>query len=822
MNRFPLVLCFLVVSANLRPATVPHGFSDVPVVSGLNSPTAMAFAPDGRVFVCEQTGAVRVVKNGVLLPQPFVQVTVDSEQERGLGGIALHPNFANNGFLYIYYTRPGTPVRNVIVRYTAAGDTAAANSAQGILELDPLSGALVHNGGAMQFGPDGKLYVSVGENARRESAQSPANLLGKILRMEPDGTIPADNPFSNDALYQGRNKLIYALGFRNTFTFDFQPGTGRLFANDVGENTYEEINDVLPGGNYGWPNCEGPCSGGGGTFHDPFYHYGRTQEQGSCAITGGAFYNPPNPSFPFEYQGTYFFADYCGGWIQSLNLQTRIARQFLFGADGIVSVRIGPEGSLYYLQRGAGGQVRRVDYALPGLPAISRNPQDQIVEAGAQATFSVVATGDGLSYQWRRNAAGILGATGTSYTLGPVTVQDDGALFDVVVAGINGSVTSTPARLTVRSASNQPPVVTVTSPAEGTLFTGGQTLQFAGVATDPETGALPASRLRWRVDYVTGQAVRPYINEVTGTASGSFVAPTETPYVRPDVYFLIHLTATDPTGVETTVTRRVNPRLSNFTLQTSPPGLPLTLDGQPIATPLTVQGVVGILRNIAAAGAPEANGTRSLFQAWSHGGAAAQTIATPPADTTYTASFKVQHLLTTLTNPSPGGTITAGGWIDVGTGVPLNATPNAGFQFTGFSGDAAGTSPNQIVFLNGPRSVTANFRPTQALTAQVVGQGDGPGADTRIWTLQVTNTSGAPIPGLRLTAASIRPSGPVVPELRTALPLSFGSLGPGASAMQPLTLHYPRSTPPTNATLKLTFSGDGGLSATVTLYGLPR
>ncbi len=161
------ILIFLFPLA-LKASTLPAGFTETQIATGLSAPTAMAFAPDGRLFVCQQGGQLRVIKNGALLATPFLAVTTDPSGERGLLGIAFDPNFASNRFLYIYYTVASAPIHNRVSRFTANGDVAAANSEVVILELDNLSGATNHNGGAMHFGGDGKLYIAVGENATRQ------------------------------------------------------------------------------------------------------------------------------------------------------------------------------------------------------------------------------------------------------------------------------------------------------------------------------------------------------------------------------------------------------------------------------------------------------------------------------------------------------------------------------------------------------------------------------------------------------------------------------------------------------------------------------
>src|ERR671927_756145 len=195
------ILVFLLASVSaISAATLPPGFTETSI-SGLTDPTAMEIAPDGRMFVCQQGGSLRVIKNGVLLSTPFLTLNVDSTGERGLLGIAFDPNFATNNFLYVYYTVPSTPRHNRVSRFTANGDVMVPGSEQIILDLDNLSSATNHNGGAIHFGPDGKLYVAVGENANSANSQTFSNLLGKILRINTDplNVVPTDNPYFSDA-----------------------------------------------------------------------------------------------------------------------------------------------------------------------------------------------------------------------------------------------------------------------------------------------------------------------------------------------------------------------------------------------------------------------------------------------------------------------------------------------------------------------------------------------------------------------------------------------------------------------------------------------
>jgi glucose/arabinose dehydrogenase len=320
----------------------------------------MAFAPDGRLFIAEQGGALRVVKNGALLPTPFVTVSTAADGERGLLGVAFHPQFATNGWVYLYYTSSSGGAHNRVVRYTAVGDVAAGAETI-LIDLPNLSSATNHNGGALHFGPDGKLYVAVGDNATGSNAQSMSITFGKMLRFNDDGSIPNTNPFFGSTT--GLNRAIWTLGLRNPFTFGFQPGTGRMFINDVGQNAWEEINDGLAGSNYGWPTAEG--LGGAPTYVDPLYAYGHSNNSTLVvgqAIVGSAFYNPGTVLYPVEYVGSYFFGDYVQGWVKRMDIANGNAvYSFWNGSAAITDLAVGPDGALYVLgQIGGGWGVHRI------------------------------------------------------------------------------------------------------------------------------------------------------------------------------------------------------------------------------------------------------------------------------------------------------------------------------------------------------------------------------------------------------------------------------------------------------------------------------
>jgi glucose/arabinose dehydrogenase len=476
-----IVCCLLVMAPTglAAAATLPAGFSETLVANGLSSPTSMDFAPDGRLFVCLQGGQLRVIKSGSLLPTPFVSLTVNSSGERGLLGVAFDPNFATNNFVYVYYTAPTPSIHNRVSRFTANGDVAVAGSEFVLLDLENLS-ATNHNGGAIHFGPDGKLYVAVGENAVPSNSQTLTNRLGKVLRINSDGTPPSDNPFFNTAT--GVNRSIWALGLRNPFTFAFQPGTGRLFINDVGQNAWEEINDGIAGSNYGWSACEGFCTPPNSNFRDPLFQYGHgTTSTTGCAIVGGGFYNPATIQFPASYVGKYFFADLCTGWIRVFDPSNNTAADFGSGVATPVDLKVGSDGSLYYLAIGSSA-VFRIQFTGGTGPTITTHPSNQTVLQGQSATFNVVASGSAtLNYQWQRNQVNISGATSSSYTLPNAAFADNGAKFRVIVSNGFGNATSNEATLTV----NAPPSITG-HPASQTV-TQGQPATFGVTANGSAT-----------------------------------------------------------------------------------------------------------------------------------------------------------------------------------------------------------------------------------------------------------------------------------------------------------------------------------------------
>ncbi len=627
---------------------MPPGFVEREVVApgDIAYPTAMAFAPDGRMFVCEQAGFVRIVKNGVLLPQPFLSVNAEFFQERGLVGLALDPRFADNQFLYVYYTTPTPVPHNRVSRFKANGDAAVPGSEVVLLDLPALGEAGLHNGGGLGFGPDGKLYVAVGDNLRSTNSASLLTPLGKILRVNADGSIPRDNPFYN--VTSGINRSIWAMGLRNPFTFAFQRNTGRMFINDVGNGLWEEINEGVAGANYGWPRWEGASPLTDRTYTGPLYVYPHpATPPTSSSITGGAFYNPATNQFPAQYLGKYFFMDGTRQWIRVLDpvtLQTSDFAPTMNSTLGTMPLylTVGPEGALYYVGHFSQA-IYKIEYNAVISPQIGSQPVSQTVSAGDPVTLSVSAYGAApVGFQWQRKSVGaadfadVAGATGEAFTMAVARVEDDQAQFRARISNAVGSTNSQVVVLSVTTA--PPPVPEIVEPAAGATYRAGDRIRLVGRATAGGGGALPESALSWKVDFHHQDHQHPFVPLLEGVAATEVEIPT-VGESSDDVWYRIHLTVRDPNGLTRTVTRDVLPVKARVTLATDPPGMQLWLDAGPFTAPKVFTGVAGVLRSVSAP--PQVvGGTTYEFASWSDGGAATHTIATPAVDATYTAVFR--------------------------------------------------------------------------------------------------------------------------------------------------------------------------------------
>jgi glucose/arabinose dehydrogenase len=397
-----LLLFMLLFAAPLQLAAAPPpGFSDT-LVTSLSSPTALAFTPDGRLLLTQQTGQLRVYQAGALLATSALDLNIGnmicSDTERGLLGVAVDPNFAANHSIYVYYTfnKHNAPDRNSCAHNNAATEPVNRVARYALSDANVASGATVlvdnipspngnHNAGDLHFGKDGFLYISVGEGGVNANARRLDLLSGKILRVDRDGLPPPANPQAGAAGARrcgdpagvpagaGPCSEMYAWGLRNPFRFAFDPNAAgtRFFINDVGQNTWEEIDESQIGADYGWNVREGHCANGSTTdcgpplagMTNPIFDYGRST--GCFAITGAAFV--PAGIWPAPYDGAYLFADYGCGKIFRLvpgSGGSYSAAEFLANVNGPTAMTFGPFNNtqaLYYAAIGS-GQIRRITY----------------------------------------------------------------------------------------------------------------------------------------------------------------------------------------------------------------------------------------------------------------------------------------------------------------------------------------------------------------------------------------------------------------------------------------------------------------------------
>jgi glucose/arabinose dehydrogenase len=534
------------------------------------TPVGLTFAPDGRIFIWQKSGVVRIVKNDLLLPTPFldIQTHVNQCTDRGLLGLTLDPNFVNNGFVYLLYTletggdpNDCGPKTSQLTRVTADPanlDVALPGSEVVILGNLP-SEAESHSIGTVRFAPDGKMFVGVGDAAspvfadpQALRAQDLNSLAGKILRINPDGSAPVNNPF-----YNGTNSIrskVWAYGLRNPFRFGLHPISGEPYIGDVGWNSKEEINRGR-GKNFGWPCYEGVAPQpqyqaaflqcrrlSQSAVTGPVYEYDRTI---GGTVIGGAFYT--SFLYPPEYHGNFFFADYVSKWIDRMvlddNQNILSITTFATGVEGPVSIEMGPDGMIYYvaIESGVVGRIRYVGPQQP--PVANANADTTSGYSPFAVNFSSAGSVDPengpLGFFWD------FGDGTTSTAPNPQHSYDAGGVVtftaSLTVTDISGLSATDTMNITVGSL---PPAATILTPTDGTVVVPGQTVNFEGAANDPDDGILPPAALSWTVLLQHNEHVHPHITQ-TGPG-GSF---SVTNHGVGNFGFKIILTAMDSSGL---------------------------------------------------------------------------------------------------------------------------------------------------------------------------------------------------------------------------------------------------------------------------------
>ncbi|PTL71954.1 beta-glucosidase [Rathayibacter caricis DSM 15933] len=765
-------------------AVIPAKFTDT-LVADVPSPTALAFALDGRALVASRGGPIRIVENGVLLPTPAIDLRakICANGERGVLGLAVDPDPTTRA-VFVFYTARGSDAacptnangtkmptgapRNRVSRFVLGDDDRIDPASETILLDGIYSPAGYHNAGDLAVGKDGLLYVSIGDGGcdyrggvgstggsgcggKNDAARDRNILNGKIARITTSGGVPASNPFLGTGTASCRLapaasgtvcREIFAQGLRNPFRMAFDPNaTGTVFRiNDVGQDAWEEIDAGIKGADYGWNTREGHCAQTGSptncgaakpaAYTDPVFDY--SHADGCASITGGAFV--PNGVWPAAYTGAYLFGDYVCGKIRTLSPGgTATDLVSGLGTSSAVALAFGPSRGtqdLFYTTYANGGQLRRLAYT----GTANRAPTAVLTASPASGSAPLAVTlkgagssdpdGGALAYLWSFGD-GTASKTTTASSSTHTYARGDWT----ATLRVRDSAGALSAPVTQRiSSGNRAPTVSITSPAAGATFTSGTTYRLRATATDPEDGTLPASSLSWTVQRRHAEHTHPFFGPVTGN-DVPFTAPgPEDLAAAGNSDLLVTVTATDSKGLVQTSTRVFAPKKVSVTIATSPAGRTVLVNGTPFTGPATVVSWAGSPLQLEVPAQSTASGTPYVFSRWSDGGAAAHSITTPGAAVTYTATLRPA----VLAGPPTAVTATASA---SGTAVLSWAPPSGGPTVTGYrvsrdGVDGSGAGPWAAVVASTKRSQTfTNLVPgrTYRLSVQAV-TADGAGA----------------------------------------------------------------------------------------------
>lgn len=671
-------------------AQLPTGF----VVNKLTDNTireavAMGHAPDGRIFIAERGGNLKVYKNGAVTTIHTVETTTAVEQ--GLLGLALHSGFSTNGKCYLYYTNTASTHHYLDMLVIDTGSTVI--SVTRIMEFDPILNGF-HNGGAMVF-KDNYLFICIGESNSPAQSALLDTYRGKVLRLLEDGQPAPGNPYYDEAGATRQKRSLWAIGMRNPWYMSMDPVTQKLYVVDVGGN-YEEVNDVTAPDatrdyNYGWAGDGRSGPDQPNTTIYPTYAYGHNGW--GCAITSGVAFHPAGATaYPPGYQNRFYFTDWCSGWLRSFDLTDPAAPYQEFAATefrDVLGLSMGTDGNIYYFKYGNNGSLNRLEYTLPTVPVIVNHPQRQTVVTGDPVTFSVTASGaPALIYQWYKDSEAIDNANAPGYTI-PVTDASSAGSYYCVVTNSFGTDTSDTAVLTILPF-NARPVATILTPSASLTWDVLDEISFSGSATDAEDGVLPASAFQWEVqlhhqDCPTCGHWHPGPAVPSGVTSGSFVAGNggET---SSNIWARLILTVTDSQGRTGKDSVDLHPNKVQITLQTNKTGLYLAAMSSLEVAPFTKTAVVNSAQTLSARTPQLIGDTLYTFVSWNIGGEATQTIRIPDVNSTfeaiYTGVYIGQRPYGGVPHPVPGR-VEAEDFDLGGEGVAYhdNSDNNAGNQY---------------------------------------------------------------------------------------------------------------------------------------------
>lgn len=740
-----------------------------PVFSGLNLPTNVEFSPDGRVYVAEKSGLVKLF-DSLNDTTPTVvadfRTNVHNFWDRGLLGMTLDPAFTTGRpYIYVLYTYDAT-IGGTAPKWGTVGgsdDGGGTNpSVNGITASARLSRFAVdangimtgseqvlindwdqqfpsHSIGDVKFGPDGYLYVSAGDGASFNLVDSgglgtnpfpdpvneggalraqdilsdgdPATLDGSIIRIDPNtGAAAPGNPYSSSP--DANKRRVIANGLRNPFRITFKPGTSELFIAETGWNTWEEINRIpnatdTVAENFGWPAYEGdgPQPGYQGAnlpllnqlyanpslVTKPFFTYnhasavvsGSGEPTGGSTPTGVAFYD--SASYPLAFKGALFFCDFArqriyvmytgpDGQINKNSVQ-------VIGTSDPVELTAGPNGDIFAVNLYGGTITRLVATGYSRPPVVSlvtdKTTGALPLTVNFDGSASVDPDGGQLTYAWDLDGDGDFDDSTAAKPVFTYTLPADTTVRLKVtdIAGLSAT-----ASVVIRPA-NTAPVPTIALPSTTLTYAVGDTINFAGSATDAEDGTLAASQLSWSLAIVHANDIDPTnthehaITSFNGVANGNFVAPDH----EAPSWLVLRLTATDSRGLATTTSLRINPKTVTLSFTTTPAGLKITFNGTEYTGAFSKTVNVNSANSLSAAAAQALSGTNYNFASWSQGGAASQIFNAPAVATTYAATYTAAPALNS-------------GYVKL-TGTPIGTTgtgiPAATDRSKPFDGDLA-------------------------------------------------------------------------------------------------------------------------------------
>ncbi len=743
-----LLFAFIAAAAVLVSApvtadpTLSPGFRDEVVLGGLVDPTNVEFSSDGRVFVAEKSGLIKVFDD-LSDPSPTtfadLRTNVYNFWDRGLLGLALAPDFPEDPHVYVLYTHdakiggqaprwgaagvssdpcpspPGPTAEGCVVsgrlsKLTASGSTMTGDE-QVLLE-DWCQQYPSHSVGDLGFGADGALYVSGGDGASfgfadygqdgrprnpcgdppggvgatqapptaeggalrsqdLRTSSDPVGFDGSILRVDPStGAALPDNPRVGSADPNARRMVAY--GLRNPFRFAIRPGTSEVWVGDVGWSRTEEINRVKstvdrPVENYGWPCfegtgrqagydganldlCEGLYSAGTTAVRPPYFAYdhaarvvpGESCGTGNSSVAGLAFYRGGN--YPASYDDALFFADYSRKCIWAMKSgdnglpDPADTSTLVAGAANPADLETGPGGDIFYADL-SGGAIHRITYAAtnqPPLADVGADPTSGKVPltVNFDGTGSTDPDGDISSYEWDFTSDGTVDATSASASH---VYQDTGTyVATLTVRDAEGNQDSATVEI---SPGNTPPVAKIHRPLSTRTWKVGDEISFSGSAMDEQEGTLAPSELSWSLIMhhcsSEGDCHEHKVRDFSGVTTGSFSAPDH----EYPAYLELRLAATDPGGLTSVQSVRLNPKTVRLRFASQPQGAGLVVGSVRTRAPFSRTVIVGSTNSLSASARYRWEGKWYVFRRWSDAGARTHNVVAPATETTYRATY---------------------------------------------------------------------------------------------------------------------------------------------------------------------------------------